>query len=60
MHGSETNGKTRNFDKNKIQKIETKNHTHMKKVDTPQNLCFAFIDELEKRLVIKKTVEVGQ
>ena len=27
---------------------------------TPQNLFLAFIDELEKQIIIKKTVEVGQ
>ena len=27
---------------------------------TPQTFCLAFIDELEKQLFIKKTVEVGQ
>ena len=26
---------------------------------TPQNFCLAFIDELEKQLFIKNTVEVG-
>ena len=26
----------------------------------PQNFCLTFIDELEKKLFIKKTVEVGQ
>ena len=26
----------------------------------PQNFCLAFVDELEKQLFIKKTVEVGQ
>ena len=31
-----------------------------KKWYTPQNLCLAFIDELEKELFIKKTVEVVQ
>ena len=28
--------------------------------DTPQTFCLTFIDELEKQLFIKKTVEVGQ
>ena len=28
--------------------------------DTTQNFCSAFIDELEKQLFIKETVEVGQ
>ena len=27
---------------------------------TPQNFCLAFIDEPQKKLFIKKTVEVGQ
>ena len=27
---------------------------------TPQNFFMAFIDELEKQVIIKKTVEVGQ
>ena len=27
---------------------------------TPQNFCLAFIDELEKQLFIKKTVEGDQ
>ena len=27
---------------------------------TPIHFCLAFIDELEKQLFIKKTVEVGQ
>ena len=27
---------------------------------TPQNFCLTFIDELEKQLFIKKTVEVGK
>ena len=35
-----------------------KNHTHVKKVGTPQNFFLAFIDEIEKQLFIKKTVEV--
>ena len=33
---------------------------HVKKVGTPQNFCLAFIDELEKQLLVKSTVEVGQ
>ena len=28
--------------------------------DTPQNFFLAFIDELEKQIIIKKTVEMGQ
>ena len=31
----------------------------MQKGGTPQNFCLAFIDELEKQLFIKKTIEVG-
>ena len=27
---------------------------------TPQNFSLAFIDELEKQIIIKKTVKVGQ
>ena len=27
---------------------------------TPQNFFLAFVDELEKQIIIKKTVEVGQ
>ena len=27
---------------------------------TPKNFFLAFIDELEKQIIIKKTVEVGQ
>ena len=35
--------------------------THMcRRSGTPQNFCLAFIDELEKQLLIKKTDEVGQ
>ena len=35
--------------------------THMwRRWGKPQNFCLAFIDELEKQLFIKKTVEVGQ
>ena len=40
--------------------MSSKNHTHVKKVGTPQNFCLAFIYKLEKQLFIKKTVEVGQ
>ena len=32
----------------------------MKKVGTPQNFFLTFIDELEKQIIIKKTVEVDQ
>ena len=35
-----------------------KNHAHVKKVEG--NFCLAFIDELEKQIIIKKSVEVGQ
>ena len=28
--------------------------------DTPQDFFLAFIEELEKQIIIKKTVEVGQ
>ena len=35
-----------------------KNHTH--EGGAPQNFFLAFIDELEKQLFIKKTVEVSQ
>ena len=35
--------------------------THMwRKWGTPQNFFLAFIDELEKQTIIKKTVEVDQ
>ena len=44
---------------NRLNKL-FKNHTHVRRWGTPQNFCFAFIDELEKQLFIKKTVEVGQ
>ena len=27
---------------------------------TPQNFCLAFTDEVEKQLLIKKTVKVGK
>ena len=39
-----------------------KNHTHVKKVGrgTHQNFLLAFIDELEKQIIIKKPFEVGQ
>ena len=32
----------------------------LRRWDTPQNFFLVFIDELEKQIVIKKTVEVGQ
>ena len=35
--------------------------THMwRRCGTPQNFFLAFIDELDKQIIIKKTVEVGQ
>ena len=35
--------------------------THMwRRWGTPQNFFLAFINELEKQIIIKKTVEVGQ
>ena len=34
-------------------------HTHVKK-GTPKNFFLAFIDKLEKEIIIKKIVEVGQ
>ena len=37
-----------------------KDHTHMKKVGHTPEFLLGFIDELEKQLFIKKTVEVGQ
>ena len=37
-----------------------KSHTWEEGGGTPQNFCLAFIDELEKQIIIKKTVEVGQ
>ena len=43
------------------------NNTKIKKLDTceegggtPQNFFLGFINELEKQIIIKKTVEVGQ
>ena len=36
-----------------------KSHT-WKKWGTPQNFFLAFTDELEKQIIIKKTVEMGQ
>ena len=36
-----------------------KSHTY-EEGGPPQNFCLAFIDELEKQIFIKKTVEVGQ
>ena len=43
-------------DKKHIGKLSRKNHTQ-RKWGTPQNLCLAFIYELEKQLFIKKTVK---
>ena len=37
-----------------------KNHIHVKKVGHTSNFFLAFIDETEKQIIIKKTVEVGQ
>ena len=35
--------------------------THMRRSwGTPQNFFFVFIDEFEKQIIIKKTVQVGQ
>ena len=35
--------------------------THMRRTwGTPLNFFLAFIDELEKQIIIKKTVDVGQ
>ena len=31
-----------------------------RRCDIPQNFILAFIDELEKQIIIKKIVEVGQ
>ena len=38
----------------------SKNHTHVKKGGASQNFFLAFVDELDKKLFIKKTVKVGQ
>ena len=35
-------------------------HCGDKKSPTPHNFLLAFIDELEKQIIIKKTVKVGQ
>ena len=41
--------------------MRKKKITHMsRRWGTPQNFFLAFIDELEKQIIIKKTVEVGQ
>ena len=37
-----------------------KNHTYLKKVGHTSEFILAFIDEHEKQLLIKDTVEVGQ
>ena len=37
-----------------------KSQTCEKGGGTPQNFFLPFIDELEKQIIIKKTVEVGQ
>ena len=38
---------------------EVKNHTNLKKVGDTSEFPLAFIDELEKQIIIDKTVEVG-
>ena len=40
--------------------MKKKSHTCEEGGGTPQNLFLAFIDELEKQIIIKKTVEVDQ
>ena len=37
-----------------------KNHAHVKKVGHTSEFLLAFTDELEKQIIIKKTVQVGQ
>ena len=42
-------------------KNKSKKFTHMwRRWGTPQDLFVAFIDELEKQIIIKKTVDVRQ
>ena len=41
-------------------KINTKITYMWRRCDTPQNYFLAFIDKLEKQIIIKKTAEVGQ
>ena len=44
-----------------IGKTASKKITHIwRRWGTPQNFFLGFIDELEKQIIIKKTVEVGQ
>ena len=40
--------------------VRAKNHTHVKKVAQNSEFLFSIIDELEKQIIIKKTVEVDQ
>ena len=40
--------------------ICNKKKSHTCEEGTPQNFFLVFIDELEKQIIIKKTVEVGQ
>ena len=50
-----------NFIKDVRNLFRLKKITHMwRRWGTPQNFFLAFIDELEKQIIIKKTVEVGQ
>ena len=42
--------------KNKIQK----SHTYEEGGGKPQNFFLAFIDKLEKEIIVKKTIEVDQ
>ena len=49
------NRKNQNFEKN-----VKKSHTREEDGAHLKNFFFAFIDELEKQIIIKKTVEVGQ
>ena len=45
----------------KLVNISKKTHTHVKKVRAHlKNFFLAFIDELEKQIIVKRTVEVGQ
>ena len=49
------------FGQNKKITGQNKKIAHMwRRWGTPQNFFLAFIDELEKQIIIKKTVEVGQ
>ena len=40
-------------------KFDKKSHACEEGRGTSKNFCLAFVDELEKQLFIKKTVEVG-